>query len=69
MKEVLNLKYIMLILLVALMIVFTNKVEASTGTVTTETLNLRSEASTNSSVIELLNANEKLDIITEIGTK
>lgn len=67
MKEVLNLKYIMLILVVALMIVFTNKVEASTGTVTTETLNLRSEASTNSSVIELLNANEKLDIISEDG--
>lgn len=67
MKEVLNLKYIMLILVVALMIVFTNKVEASTGTVTTETLNLRSEASTNSSVIELLNANEKLNIISEDG--
>ena len=67
MKEVLNLKYIMLILVVALMIVFTNEVEASTGTVTTETLNLRSEASTNSSVIELLNANEKLDIISEDG--
>lgn len=67
MKEVLNLKYIMLILVLALMIVFTNKVEASTGTVTTETLNLRSEASTNSSVIELLNANEKLDIISEDG--
>lgn len=67
MKEVLNLKYMMLILVVALMIVFTNKVEASTGTVTTETLNLRSEASTNSSVIELLNANEKLDIISEDG--
>ena len=67
MKEVLNLKYIMLILVLALMIVFTNKVEASTGTVTTETLNLRSEASTNSSVIELLNANEKLNIISEDG--
>ena len=67
MKKVLKPKYIIAICTIILMIVFTNKVEASTGTVATETLNLRSEASTSSSVITLLNANEKVDIISEEG--
>ena len=66
MKKILTPKYIVAIF-VALIIVFTNKAEASTGTVTTETLNLRSEASTSSSVIKLLNINEKVEIISEEG--
>lgn len=64
MKKVLNFKYIC-ICLAAIMIVFTNKVQAATGKVATETLNLRKEASTNSSIIELLNANDKLEIVSE----
>lgn len=64
MKKELKLKYIA-ICVVMLMIVFTNKAQASTGKVATETLNLRSKASTSSSVIELLNAGDKLEIVSE----
>ena len=42
------------------MIVFTTKVQAATGKVTTETLNLRSKASTDSSVVKLLNMDDDL---------
>ena len=45
------------------MIVFTTKVQAATGKVTTETLNLRSKASTDSSVVKLLNMDDELEII------
>ena len=47
------------------MIVFTTKVQAATGKVTTETLNLRSKASTDSSVVKLLNMDDELEIISE----
>lgn len=49
------------------MIVFTTKVQAATGKVTTETLNLRSKASTDSSVVKLLNMDDELEIISEEG--
>lgn len=49
------------------MIVFTTKVQAATGKVTTETLNLRSKASTDSSVVKLLNMDDDLEIISEEG--
>lgn len=47
------------------MIVFTTKVQAATGKVTTETLNLRSKASTDSSVVKLLNMDDELEILSE----
>ena len=54
MKKIINLKCIAICIGI-LMIAFTNKAQASTGKVSTETLNLRREASTNSSIVELLN--------------
>lgn len=55
------------IIIAILMIVFTTKVQAATGKVTTETLNLRSKASTDSSVIKLLNMDDELEILSEEG--
>lgn len=56
---------------VIIAIIFTliipNKVQAATGKVTTETLNLRSEPSTSSSILELLDANEEVEVISEEG--
>lgn len=49
------------------MIVFTTNVQAATGKVTTETLNLRSKASTDSSVVKLLNMDDELEILSEEG--
>lgn len=49
------------------MIVFTTKVQAATGKVTTETLNLRSKSSTDSSVVKLLNMDDELEILSEEG--
>lgn len=66
MKKIINLKYIT-IWIGLLIIAFTNKAQASTGKVSTETLNLRSEASTNSSIVELLNFGEEIEIISEEG--
>lgn len=66
MKKIINLKYIA-ICIGLLMIAFTNKAQASTGKVSTETLNLRSEASTNSSIVELLNFGDEIEIISEEG--
>ena len=53
--------------IIILLIVLTNKVQADTATVSTDTLNLRSEASTSSAVVALLNSGDKLDIISETG--
>ena len=58
---------ILSIIIAISMIVFTTKVQAATGKVTTETLNLRSKASTDSSVVKLLNMDEELEIISEEG--
>ena len=49
-------------IIILLLIVLTNKVQADTATV-----NLRSEASTSSAVVALLNSGDKLDIISETG--
>lgn len=54
-----------LIIIALLLEIFIGKVQASTAKVATETLNLRSEASTNSSIVELLNADDELEIISE----
>ena len=54
-------------IIILLLIVLTNKVQADTATVSTDTLNLRSEASTSSAVVALLNSGDKLDIISETG--
>lgn len=64
MKKVLNLKYI-IIYTIILMALLSSKVQASTGIVSTETLNMRSEPSTSSSVVKLLNAGEEIEIISE----
>lgn len=66
MKKTQAIVYIILILIIST-IVLTNKAEATTGKVTAETLNLRSEPSTSSSIITLLNADEELEIISEEG--
>lgn len=58
---------ILSIIIAISMIVFTTKVQAATGKVTTETLNLRSKASTASSVVKLLNMDDELEIISEEG--
>lgn len=50
-----------------LLIVLSNKVQAQTATVTADTLNLRSEASTDSSIVKLLNQGEELDVISDEG--
>ena len=55
------------IIIAILMIVFTTKVQAATGKVTTETLNLRSKASTDSAVVQLLNMDDELEILSEEG--
>lgn len=54
-------------IIILLLIVLTNKVQADTATVSIDTLNLRSEASTSSAVVALLNSGDKLDIISETG--
>ena len=48
-----------------LTMLFVTRVNGETGTVTTETLNLRSEPNTDSSIIELLNEFEELEILGE----
>lgn len=64
MRKIQATKYIIASAII-LMLVFTNKVEAATATVTTETLNLRSEPSTSSQIVELLNSGEELTVISE----
>ena len=61
-----KLKYLVLCVAI-LIVVCTNKVQATSAKVVTDTLNLRSEPSTSSSVIELLNENEKIEIISSEG--
>ena len=56
-----------LLVVIAVMMSFMVKSYATTGVVNTDTLNLRKEASTDSSVVELLNKNDKVDIISEDG--
>lgn len=56
------------IIIAGAILLFTTKVNAATATVTTETLNLREKADTSSNILELLNADEKLEIISEEGS-
>ena len=58
-------KYLIASAIVMLMIVFANKVQASTGKVDTETLNLRKEASTSADILKLLSQDEEVEIISE----
>ena len=66
MRKIRNITVTLIVTIIILMI---NKVtvNASTGTVTTENLNLRSEASTESSVIKQLAKDTILEIINEEG--
>ena len=48
-----------------LTMLFATKVNAVTGTVTTETLNLRSQPTTDSSIIELLSEFDEIQILGE----
>lgn len=56
------------IIIAGAILLLTTKVNAATATVTTETLNLREKADTSSNVLELLNEDEKLEIISEEGS-
>ena len=67
MKTKKQLKYFIASIIMLLLIVLANKANADTGTVSTDTLNLRKEASTTSSILELLNSGDKLEIISEEG--
>ena len=58
-------KYLIASAIVILMIVFASKVQASTGKVDTETLNLRKEASTSADILKLLSQNDEVEIISE----
>lgn len=66
MRKIQATKYIIASAII-LMLVFTNKSEAATATVTTETLNLRKETSTSSEIVELLNSGEEVTVISEEG--
>lgn len=67
MKKVNIIKYAVSSIIMLLIIVLANKVQAATAIVTADTLNLRSQASTDSSIVKLLNKGEKLEIISEEG--
>lgn len=56
-----------LIITVILMIIYSVKTFAATGTVTTETLKLREGPSTESNVLALINQNDKLEVISQDG--
>lgn len=67
MKKINITKYVVASIIMLLLIVLSNKVQAQTATVTADTLNLRSEASTDSSIVKLLNQGEELDVISDEG--
>lgn len=67
MKNIRALKYMIASIIIISVLVFTNKVYATTATVNTETLNLRKEASTDSNVVELLSQDDKLEVISQEG--
>lgn len=58
-------KYLIASAIIILMIVFANKVQASTGNVNTETLNLRKEASTSADILKLLSQGNEVEIVSE----
>lgn len=61
----LNKSIVFAVITLLLGITFTNTSFASTATVTTDTLNLREEASTDSTALKLLNSGDKLEVIEE----
>ena len=67
MKKINIKKYIVASIIMLLLVVLSNKVQAQTAKVTADTLNLRSEASTDSSIVKLLNQGEELDVISDEG--
>ena len=67
MKKINITKYVVASIIMLLLIVLSNKVQAQTATVTADTLNLRSEASTDSSIVKLLNQGEEVDVISDEG--
>lgn len=66
MKSVKNVLTILAII-VAILIINSSHINAKTLTVNTDTLKLRKEASTNSTILELLNYGDKLEYIEESG--
>lgn len=56
-----------IVIIIALMIILPIKSFGTTATITTEGLNLRKEASTESNIIEVLNKNDKVELISEDG--
>ena len=64
-----RIKQIVLIIVVMFCMAFfiSNESMATTAIVNTDTLNLRKEASTDSTVLELLNFGEKLEVIEQSG--
>lgn len=58
---------VILITIILFSLLYTTVVSAKTATVNTDTLKLRKEASTNSAVLELLNQDQKLEVIEEAG--
>lgn len=58
---------IILALIIALLVINSSKINAKTLTVNTDTLKLRKEASTESTILELLNYGEKLEYIQDNG--
>lgn len=52
---------------IILMIMFTMPIYATTATVNTDNLNLRAEASTTASIIEVLSANTQVEVLSENG--
>ena len=67
MKKINIKKYVVASIIMLLLVVLSNKVQAQTAKVTADTLNLRSEASTDSSIIKLLNQGEEVDVISDEG--
>lgn len=55
------------VIIIALMIILQIESFATTATITTESLNLRSEASTSSNIVEILNKNDQVEIVSEEG--
>ena len=60
-------KYVVASIIMLLLIVLSNEVQAATATVTADTLNLRSGASTDSSIVKLLNEGDELEVLSDEG--
>lgn len=65
MKKLKQLLGILLLSILLFLLFLFTKSYAATGTITTETIRLRKEASTNSTIVELISKGEKVEIISE----